>query len=126
MNFCFILNDKICVGFLPTGLGGWGYGFGWGRPAFGFGYGGYGMGWGGGYHGGMHTTNITNEYNTTNNITNNDNDVTNNIENHEVADGSQLPGAVENNDGGFSSEPQALQQEYPPEQTYDNQQVRTN
>ena len=82
---------------------------------------GYG-GWGG-YHGGMHTTNVTNEYNTTNNITNNDNDVTNNTTNNEIADGSELPGAVENNDGGFSSEPQQLQQEFPPEQQYDSQQV---
>ena len=83
---------------------------------------GYG-GWGG-YHGGMHTTNVTNEYNTTNNITNNDNDVTNNTTNNEIAEGSELPGAVENNDGGFSSEPQPLQQEFPPEQQYDSQQVR--
>ena len=29
----------------------------------------------------------------------------------------------ENNDGGFSSEPQELLQEYPPEQQYGNQQV---
>ena len=77
----------------------------------------------GGYHGGIHSTNITNEYNTTNITTNNDNDVTNNTTNSELADGSELPGTVENNDGGFSSEPQALQQEYPPEQQYGNQQV---
>ena len=108
--------------FAVLGFGGWGYGFGWGGPAFGYGYGGYGMGLGG-YHGGMHTTNITNEYNTTNVTTNNDNDTTNNTTNNEVVNGSELPGTVENTDGGFSSEPQALQQEYPPEQQYGNQQV---
>ena len=96
---------------------GWGYGFGWGAPAFG--YYGYGGGWGG--HGGIHTTNITNEYNNTNVTTNNDNDVTNNTTNNEVTDGGEVPGAITDGAGdnvGAGPDTQGLNPEYPPEQQF--------
>ena len=100
-------------GWISCGFGGWG------APAYGH----YGKGGGiGGYHGEMHSTNITNEYNTINITTNNDNDVTDNTTNNEIIDGAEQYEAV-GDDGSFNSEPQMLQQEYPPEHQYNNQQV---
>ena len=64
----------------------------------------------------MHTTHVTNEYNTTNVTTNNDNDVTNNTTNNEAI---EPPGAVQNelgNEPGFGNDNHAAHQEYPPEQ----------
>ena len=64
----------------------------------------------------MHTTNVTNEYNTTNVTTNNDNDVINNTTNNEAI---EPPGAVLNESGnelGLESDNHPNHQEYPPEQ----------
>ena len=64
----------------------------------------------------MHTTNVTNEYNTTNVTTNNDNDVINNTTNNEAI---EPPGTAPNepgNDPGFGNDNHPTHQEYPPEQ----------
>ena len=64
----------------------------------------------------MHTTHVTNEYNTTNLTTNNDNDVINNTTNNEAI---EPPGAVpieSGNEPGFGNDNNAATQEYPPEQ----------